>query len=136
MKKEEENKPKFHTVWVIDDQQVDLFLASKIFTNHAEVESIYLETNAPKALKKLKKITNKDNFPDLLLLDVEMRQMDGFAFMDELTKMALFHASGCRVCLISAFFSPISYTSKAMDYPYLKKLITKPLKAKHLAGMN
>lgn len=134
--KNEESKPKFRSVWVIDDQGVDLFLAERIFSDHAEVESIYLEKNAKTALKKLKRITHRDGFPDLLLLDVQMDVMDGFAFLDELKLMPLFHASGCKLCLISAFFSPIRYTEQAEGYPFINKLITKPLEAEHLVGVN
>ncbi len=134
--KKVEDKPKFNSVWVIDDMKVDLFLAEKIFANHAEVESMYLETNARKALRKLKRITDKEDFPDLLMLDVHMEGMDGFEFLDKLETFPLFHASDCKTCLISAYFSPVRYTRQAMDYPYLEKMITKPLMAEHLVGMN
>ncbi len=132
----EEDKPKFNSVWVIDDMEVDLFLADKIFENHAEVESMYLEINARKALRKLKRITDKGDFPDLLLLDVQMKGMDGFEFLDKLETFPLFHASGCKICLISAYFSPLRYTEQAETYPFIQKLITKPLHEKHLAELN
>ncbi len=134
--KKEASKPKFNSVWVIDDMTVDLFLAEKIFANHAEVESMYLETNARKALGKLKRITDKEDFPDLLLLDVHMKGMDGFEFLDKLETFPLFHASGCKTCLISAYFSPVRYTQQAELYPFVHKLITKPLLANHLAELN
>lgn len=134
--KSKKSKPKFRSVWVIDDEGIDLFLAERIFSDHAEVESLYLEKNALSALEKLSRISRRRDYPDLLLLDVEMKAMNGFAFLDEVAKMPLFYASGCKICLISAFFSPISYTKQAKEYPFIDKLIKKPLKARHLAGMN
>ncbi len=134
--KTEESKPKFRSVWVVDDQGVDLFLAERIFADHAEVESIYLEKKADTALKKLRQIKDEKDFPELLLLDVEMDIMDGFAFLDEVNLMPLFHASDCKLCLISAYFSPVRYTTQAELYPFINKLITKPLEAEHLVGVN
>ncbi len=132
----EESKPKFRLVWVVDDQGVDLFLAERIFSDHAEVESIYLEKKADTALNKLRQVNDAKDFPDLLLLDVQMDKMDGFAFLDEVNLMPLFHASGCKVCLISAYFTPQRYTKRAESYPFINKLITKPLEAEHLVGVN
>lgn len=134
--KKEESKPKFRSVWVIDDEGVDLFLAERIFSDHAEVESLYLEKNAATALEKLKRISDKRDYPDLLLLDIEMKIMDGFSFLDEVVKIPRFFASDCKICLISAYFSTIGYTNQAKEYPFISKLIKKPLRAKHLAGMN
>ncbi len=134
--KKEKSKPKFRSVWVIDDEGIDLFLAERIFSTYAEVESLYLEKNAVTALEKLSRISRRRDYPDLLLLDVEMKMMNGFAFLDAVAKMPLFIASGCHLCLISAYFSPIRYTDEAKEYPFINKLITKPLRAKHLAGMN
>lgn len=134
--KKGESKPKFRSVWVIDDVGVDLFLAERIFSDHAEVESIYLEKNAATALEKLKRISDKRDYPDLLLLDVEMKIMDGFSFLDEVVKIPRFFASGCKICLISAYFSPVRYTDKAKEYEFINKLIKKPLRAEHLEGIN
>ena len=71
-------------IWLVDDDHIYHIIMKKIIDKsglNAQVNSFYNGKDAIVALENNK--TTRDNFPDLILLDIEMPVLDGWGFMAE-----------------------------------------------------
>lgn len=71
-------------IWLVDDDHIYHIIMKKIIDKsglNAQVNSFYNGKDAIVALENNK--TTRDNFPDLILLDIEMPVLDGWGFMVE-----------------------------------------------------
>lgn len=76
------------TVLVIDDDKWNLILAQKLLSQEYRVAAV---NSGEKALQYL-----ENTEPDLILLDIQMPEMDGFEVMERLRS----HASWCKIPVI------------------------------------
>ena len=129
----QEKKPKFNSVMVVDDLDVDLFIAEKTFSTQTEVNAIYLEKNGASALKFLKSIKKPEDIPELIILDVRMPGMNVFKFVKEFEIITQRKCCNSRIFLVSAFFDyEEEVIMKARKYPIITKCIRKPFKSEYL----
>ena len=98
----EEKKPKFNSVMVVDDEGADLFIAKKIFSTEAEVNTLYIERNGSRALDLLKAIKKPKDIPELIILDVRMPGMNVFKFVKEFEIITQHKCCNSRIFLVSA----------------------------------
>ena len=78
-----ELKPNFERIMIIDDNQIDLYIFSKLLTKNNFCETILQYTSAEKALKYI--VENQENnllMPQIIFLDIYMPLMDGFEFLE------------------------------------------------------
>lgn len=71
-------------IWLVDDDHIYHIIMKKIIDKsglNAQVNSFYNGKDAIVALENNK--TTRDNFPDIILLDIEMPVLDGWGFMAE-----------------------------------------------------
>jgi CheY-like chemotaxis protein len=92
---------------------------------------IYVFTDAELALSKLQKLvqTNSNEIPEVLFLDINMPVLDGWQFLDELSKDGPFPV--IHIYLVSSSIDPIDH-KKAEEYGVVKQLLVKPLSVKKL----
>lgn len=73
------------SIWVIDDDPIYQIIMKKIILKSGFFSSIRSFQNGKEAIAALKEVISKnDNFPNIILLDIEMPIMDGWGFMDEI----------------------------------------------------
>jgi putative two-component system response regulator len=70
------------TIFIVDDSDINLLLAKKAMEDHYNIFTI---TSGVKMFKFLEKI-----IPDLILLDIEMPEMDGFETLQKLKSNFLY----------------------------------------------
>ncbi|HJS01605.1 MAG TPA: response regulator [Flavobacterium sp.] len=76
------------TIWVVDDDPIYQIIMNKIIVKSGFFSSILSFTNGKKAIKALKNcIENQSDFPDIILLDIEMPVLDGWGFIDEIDSL-------------------------------------------------
>jgi len=75
-----EKNEKIGTLMMIDDNQIDQMLYKRIIERSGLVEKLQSFSMADEALEYLK--SEPENWPDVVLLDINMPKMDGFEFLE------------------------------------------------------
>ncbi len=117
---------------LIDDNEVDLKINSKIITISKLFDDIILCRSGEEGLSYLNQhADNEAELPDFILLDIQMPEMDGFDFLEIYKK---FPKSIKDKCLIAILSSTLDFgdIKKAEANPYVIKLLKKPLFPKEL----
>ncbi|MEC4050316.1 response regulator [Flavobacterium sp. SUN046] len=114
-------------VMLIDDNNFDCFIANRIIANSHLTEKISMMNSAMEALDYLRKAQmESDDFPDLILLDVAMPVMDGFAFLDDIAKFQQVQNRTCIVVMLTSSANDKDI-DKSKTYAYVKDYFVKPL---------
>jgi CheY-like chemotaxis protein len=121
-------KSLFRKVYCIDDNETDLFISEKYLKTFLVNPEVTLFTNGKEAMGKLLNLkhSRSSDFPDYILLDLHMPDMNGWDFLDE------FYRQKIDLCCQSEFFiltSSVSHidNNRSKQYPIVKNFISKPL---------
>lgn len=112
---------------LIDDTEEDLYVLNYILTKHNIAKKISIKNSAEDALKYLsQRLSNPNEFPNVIFLDIRMPAMDGFEFLDEFKKFPQAITKKCDVVILTSS-SDKGDINRASKYPVVKKYLTKPL---------
>ena len=99
----EETTPRFESVMVIDDNLIDLYIASRMITKNNFGKKVMQYSSAIEALKYLQENqTNIPQLPEVIFVDIYMPGMSGFEFMKEYNKLSTPLKNLCSVFIISS----------------------------------
>ena len=99
----EEHQVNCEIVMVIDDNRIDLYIASRMIIKNNFGNTVLQYTSAIEALKYLQE--NQDNIallPDVIFVDIYMPCMNGFEFMAEYDSLPIALKRHCKVFIISS----------------------------------
>lgn len=118
---------KAKNVLIIDDNEIDIFIARQVLLNENAAENITVQLSAMDALKFLFDVCNEpDKIPDYIFLDIRMPEMDGFDFLEKYSQFPDIIKNKCIICMLTSSRDSID-AQKAAQYPFVKKFISKPL---------
>ena len=120
----------------IDDNEVDLFINKKIIESFNFYGPILPFSTAKDALNYFKFIEEINDYhglfaPEIILLDINMPAMDGFAFLDEFDKLKIGKQNNVTIFMLSSSASPDDI-KKANNHKNVSGFISKPLTAAEL----
>jgi len=93
---------KYRKVFVVDDDKIYHFILKNILNkNDIAIDSSFFE-NGQDALEILKEEISSNNFPDMILLDINMPIMDGWQFLEEFRKLKSDHNLTIQVYLVTS----------------------------------
>jgi CheY-like chemotaxis protein len=118
---------KINRVMLIDDNIIDLKINEKLIRLANIANEITVCTSGDEALNYLKKNLATDiNLPNLILLDIQMPEMDGFEFMEYYKNLPTAITNHCTVAMLSSTLD-FGDIQKAQANPLVIKLLKKPL---------
>ncbi|MDF3076515.1 MAG: transcriptional regulator [Sphingobacteriaceae bacterium] len=94
-------------LFIIDDDEIFVFLTLKIIQSTGRVENVQVFKDGEEGLEKLKSIQNeKEQWPEIVLLDLSMPIMDGWEFLEEYNALNPDMLNKVRLYLASSSISP------------------------------
>lgn len=126
-------KPK-QLLLIDDDTIIQILFEAALSEIEAHVHYTYMDTGA-KALSYLRShLQDKENFPDIIIVDLNMPVMDGFEFIEQYEQdfFQLFPLTQ-NIVLTSSVSE--KDRSRALQFKSVKGFISKPLKAEKLASL-
>lgn len=122
-----DNKFVYKKVMVIDDSEIDRFVASYNIKKHQFAEEIILKETGRTAIEYLKKLieSNKE-LPQFIFLDIRMPDMDGFGFLKEYEKFPENVQKSCIIMMLSSSLNPDDH-KRAEENKFVNRFLEKPL---------
>lgn len=124
--------PTYKRVMVIDDNNIDLYIAERNLKRNAFAEEIILKGSAKSALEYLNDPANiPELLPQVIFLDIRMPDIDGFGFLDEYKKLAENIKTNCIIMMLSSSLDENDH-KRAKDNIYVSGFLNKPLNPEKL----
>ncbi|MEO3407328.1 response regulator [Mucilaginibacter sp. CAU 1740] len=118
------------SVMLIDDDVINNYIAEKLLKKVSHNIQVSMFSNAPDALEQLKKsISGSGVFPEVIFLDLMMRPMDGWEFLDHFATLKL--PSPIRMVILSSSVFRHDM-ERAAAHPVENVFVSKPLSVDRL----
>jgi CheY-like chemotaxis protein len=110
-------------VYMIDDDEIIIFLTSKLLMDEQFCRRLMTFENAESALAKLSaSMETGQDIPDAILFDLHMPVMNGWDFIEEVQKLQV----NIPAFIFTASINP-SDKKRSYEYNKIKGFISKPL---------
>ena len=119
--------------FLIDDDAVINMINIKVIEFSKLASKVTSVTNAKEALDMLTKIgvSESDTFPEIIFLDINMPDMDGWDFLNVFIKFPDSLLEKCRIIMLTSSIDLFDI-KRAKTYPIVDDYILKPLNIKVL----
>lgn len=122
---------KNRNVMLIDDNKIDLFVNQRIIEKFDPSLKTRLFNNAISAITYFKLLENNTRIkslelPDVVLLDINMPEMNGFNFFEEFKELNFCNKNKIQVYLLSSSMCPNDIV-RAQEETHCAGYVTKPL---------
>lgn len=115
------------TIWVIDDDNIYQIIVNKIIQKSEMFSAISSFKNGKDAIDALRNtIENTGEFPDIILLDINMPIMDGWEFMEEMELIKSQLNKKNNIYMVSSSIA-VEDKNKAKTYPDILGYLSKPV---------
>jgi CheY-like chemotaxis protein len=111
---------------LIDDSDIDLFIQRRFLEVYEFSTELVLYKSAIEALQALHKIDG-ESAPDVIFLDLNMPEMDGFAFLNSFNELSQKIRSKTKIVVLTSSNSGQD-RNQAFENKNVIQFITKPLK--------
>ena len=114
------------SILLIDDNDIDNFIATKIIDKLEIAKQVISKTSAEDALEYLNLCVKNFTLPEIILLDIRMPSMDGFDFLREFAKFPPTVHAACNIFILSSSVDSRDI-ERVKKNPHVQSFITKPL---------
>lgn len=125
---------KYRVVWLIDDNSMENLVHEQMMGTGSFAGKTKAFTGAAEALELLNTLPF-DELPELIMLDILMPEMDGFAFLEAFSRLDGTIRKQCRIVMLSSSDS-FKDLNRANKDPLVRKFLNKPLTPAMLAAIN
>lgn len=118
---------KYKKVMVIDDNEIDLYIAEMLMATAGFAEKVVCVSSAKEALAHLKALsTDPDELPQFIFLDINMPEMTGFDFLNEYQFLAENIKKRCIIMMLTTSLDEDD-RKKAEHNQFVRRFLNKPL---------
>ena len=122
-------------VLIVDDDEINNFIAAKLIKKVNELSSVQTSLNGLEGINYIKSLLdNQEKMPDVIFLDINMPIMNGWEFLDEYEKIKSLVQKETRIYMLSSSVYNDDI-KKAETYTSVKKFISKPLTLEKLENL-
>ncbi|MCH8567444.1 MAG: response regulator [Balneolales bacterium] len=111
---------------LIDDDAIFCMIAKHMIKSAGICDQLHICQNPLSALDKLEELKAEDLFPNVILLDINMPELDGWQFLNELGKRIPEFTEKTCVYIVSSSVDK-SDLSQAKEHNHISDYIVKPL---------
>lgn len=123
-------QPQIKLSCIIDDDTIYINLIKKIIDIKKLSQNLLIFKNGKEALDYFRPILNnlsEKEFPEIILLDLNMPVMDGWNFLEEFTKIQTRNKVKTTLYIVSSSINPYD-VAKAKSYALVTDYLIKPIK--------
>lgn len=117
---------------VIDDDDINIFIIKKIVEKTGYNVNMVSKANGLLAIDYLKATLDKEDFPHLILIDINMPVLNGWEFLDAYEELSITQRVDMYMLSSSVYENDIE---KAKTYAKVKGFISKPLSIERLVEL-
>ena len=110
---------------IVEDSPVDAWIISKVLQKMHLCEELTVVTSGREALRHLSVHRHTERYPEVILLDLLMPEMNGFQFLERALREKLPVQQGVKTVMLTCSLLPID-RRQAARYP-LAGYLNKPL---------
>lgn len=121
-------------ILLVDDDDVTNIYNQILIKKLGVAKNIDVATNGKKALEYLqekKQQNGSAEYPELMLLDINMPEMNGFEFLEEYGKLPESNSLGMPIVMLTSSAHDMD-VERANSFPYLRGYYVKPLREENL----
>ena len=111
---------------LIDDSDIDLFIQRRFLEVYHFSDTLVLYNSAEQALGWLKEMKG-EAAPDVIFLDLNMPEIDGFSFLNDFKKLPQEVLDKCKIVVLTSSNSAKD-REQAFSFDNVIQFITKPIK--------
>lgn len=104
-----QNMKKFNSVVLIDDDEINNYIISRLFKRLNLSEQVTIFRNGREGLNFIQSLSNQSEFPEVIFLDIKMPIMTGVEFLEALKKLSL-NFSNVKIIVISNSIHPDEFS--------------------------
>lgn len=123
---------KFRSVLVIDDSDADLLYTQVVLQGAQLAQEVITLGTAQEALAYLQRPAG--HLVDLILLDINMPEMDGFAFLHAYERLHKDQQAGAVVVMLTSSPDPVD-RERALAFGCVKGYVVKPIDLNAARGL-
>jgi len=114
---------KFEKLFIVDDDELFVYIAKNLLKELKVAKSIIDFPDGEDALKFFQDNHFKE-FPDVIILDINMKRMNGWEFLDALRSLKI--SETIKIYISSSSIDPHDLERAKLN-PYVNAFISKPL---------
>ncbi len=121
-------------ILLIDDDEINNFTVDAILKRVGFISNYVIKDNGWDALDYLKAVHDSTDFPDLIFVDINMPEMDGFEFLERYEVMFWSQHPHTKISMLSSSISERD-RERALNFMSVSEYVYKPLTESKLAGL-
>ena len=129
-----EGTKKYNFVLVVDDSEMENSMSLNVLSKNGFCNEAKAQCNPKEALKLLQ-TSETSNLPDVIFLDINMPDMDGFAFLEEFSKLPSAVHKKSKIIMLSSSDS-FKDLNRANKNKFVRRFLNKPLTENMLQAIN
>ena len=123
---------RYQTVMVVDDNEIDRYIAEGVIIKNRFSEKVIVAESAADALSFIEAHADKPGeLPQVIFLDINMPEMNGFDFLDRYEKLPGQVKKNCIIMMLTTSLDS-SDKKAASENKYVSMFLNKPLNKEKL----